>query len=124
MSDMRLPPLPQGTRRAHTVWTLSVRVAHMSPSSSGAGVRLSLLEGDCVGPTRPILKAGLSRARLFSLPVSPKTSVLFHHEKGVHSVDSGTNAPHHPAHVHEFVRPPRRHEKSFPFGGFGRSEER
>ena len=27
----------------------------MSPSSSGAGVRLSLLEGDCVGPTRPIL---------------------------------------------------------------------
>jgi hypothetical protein len=35
------------------------------------------------------------------------------------SVDTGTAAPHHRTHVHEFVRPSRRHEKSFPFGGFG-----
>jgi hypothetical protein len=51
----------------------------MSPSSCDAGAWLSLLEGDCVGPTWPSLKpgshepgfflmlvSGLSRARLFS----------------------------------------------------------
>src|SRR5258708_29198424 len=67
MSDMRSTPLLQVTWEAHNVWTLSFRVAHMSPSSSGAGVRLSLLEGDCVGPTRPILKAGLLMGPAFFL---------------------------------------------------------
>src|ERR1700744_2786634 len=65
MSEVPPGPALKGGRRAHNACTLSFRVAHMSPSSSGADVRLSLLEGDCVGPTRPILKAGLSRARLF-----------------------------------------------------------
>ena len=91
MSDMRLPPLLQSSRRAHSVRTLSFRVARMSPSSSGAGVRLSLLEGDCVGPTRPILKAGLLGARLFfcsdaaSFPARgfqcSRLSYGFHNEK-------------------------------------------
>src|SRR5271154_3839571 len=95
MSDMRSPPLLQGARRDHNVWTLSFRVALMSPSSSGAGVRLSLLEGDCVGPTRPILKAGLLRARLFFYrTVFPLCG--FHHEKNCRPVDSGTAAPHPP----------------------------
>src|SRR5580704_3081247 len=86
MSDMRLTPLLQGSREAHTALTLSFRVAHMSPSSSGAAVRLSLLEGDCVGPTRPILKAGLSRVRLFFARTSRIFSSVvpapdFHHGK-------------------------------------------
>src|SRR5215204_5171762 len=80
MTDMRLGRLPHGTDEDHTAYTLSGRVAHMSPSSSGAAVQLSLLEGDCVGLTWPIPQAGLSWARLFfcpSLPVeafSPKSS--------------------------------------------------
>jgi hypothetical protein len=31
--------LLQGAAKAHSVYTLSVRVAHLSPSSSGAGVQ-------------------------------------------------------------------------------------
>src|SRR3954467_4820974 len=65
MTDMRGGRLLRGTAPAHTVFTLRVRVAHLSPSSSGAEAQLSLLEGDCVGLTWPIPQAGLSRARLF-----------------------------------------------------------
>src|ERR1700676_3651963 len=65
MSDMRRGWLLRGTGAAHNALTLSIRVAHMSPSSSGADAQLSLLEGDCVGLTWPIPQAGLSRARLF-----------------------------------------------------------
>ena len=125
---MRLPPLLQGTRRVHSVFTLNFRVAHMSPSSSGAGVRLSLLEGDCVGPTRPILEAGLLGVRLFSFQFFPRARA-FHHEKAPRAffakfapprtnVDSGTGAPHHLFHDHESVRS-HSFEKSHPLGGLG-----
>src|SRR5689334_19071548 len=65
MSDMRPVCLRQAGARDHNVLILSVRVAHLSPSSSGAGVQESLLEGDCVGLTWPIPPAGLFWARLF-----------------------------------------------------------
>jgi hypothetical protein len=39
MTDMRLGRLMQAADEDHSVDTLSVRVAHMSPSSSGAEVQ-------------------------------------------------------------------------------------
>src|SRR5579864_1920753 len=66
MSDMRPGRLLHGGNADHTVGTLSFRVAHMSPSSSSAGAWLSLLEGDCVGPTWPILKPGSHEPGFFS----------------------------------------------------------
>jgi hypothetical protein len=48
------------------------------------------------------------------------SALRFHDEKDLRP--SLTTKPTHriiPIHDHEFVRPPRRHEKSFPFGGFG-----
>jgi hypothetical protein len=39
MTDMRSERLPQGAERDHTVRTLSIRVALLSPSSSGADVQ-------------------------------------------------------------------------------------
>jgi len=39
MSDMRLGRLPHSTDEDHSIRTLSDRVAHMSPSSSGAVVQ-------------------------------------------------------------------------------------
>jgi len=39
MSDMRLGRLLPGTDGDHTISTLIGRVAHMSPSSSGAAVQ-------------------------------------------------------------------------------------
>ena len=39
MSDMRLGLLPHSTDEDHSAQTLSGRVAHMSPSSSGAAVQ-------------------------------------------------------------------------------------
>jgi hypothetical protein len=39
MSDMLAGQLPQGAAGDHTVYTLSICVAHMSPSSSGASAQ-------------------------------------------------------------------------------------
>jgi hypothetical protein len=39
MTDMRLKRFTQGTDGDHSVSTLSIHVAHLSPSSSGAGVQ-------------------------------------------------------------------------------------
>jgi len=39
MTDMRGERLLHGIRGDHNVWTLSIRVAHLSPSSSGAKVQ-------------------------------------------------------------------------------------
>jgi hypothetical protein len=39
MTDMRSGRLPQGADADHTVLTLNVRVAHLSPSSSDAEVQ-------------------------------------------------------------------------------------
>jgi hypothetical protein len=36
MTDMRLGCLPHGAAKGHSIYTLSIRVAHLSPSSSGA----------------------------------------------------------------------------------------
>ena len=83
MSDMRHGRLLRGVEAAHNALTLSIRVAHMSPSSSGADAQLSLLEGDCVGLTWPIPQAGLSRARLFFMGTCFPGS----HEPGFFSCD-------------------------------------
>jgi len=39
MTDMRRGWLLQGATADHNVFTLSIRVAHLSPSSSGASVQ-------------------------------------------------------------------------------------
>jgi len=65
MTDMRLVWLPPCANGDHTLSTLSGRTVHLSPSSSGAGVQLSLLEGDCVGLTWPIPQAGLLEPGFF-----------------------------------------------------------
>jgi hypothetical protein len=39
MTDMRPGRFTQGTNGDHSVRTLSIRVAHLSPSSSGADVQ-------------------------------------------------------------------------------------
>jgi hypothetical protein len=39
MTDMRLGWLLQGVNEDHNVFTLNIRVAHLSPSSSGANVQ-------------------------------------------------------------------------------------
>src|SRR6185437_6640607 len=39
MTDMRLTQLPHGANAAHNIWTLSIGVTHLSPSSSGANAQ-------------------------------------------------------------------------------------
>jgi hypothetical protein len=73
---MRSTRLLHGGKADHSSSTLSFRVAHMSPSSSGAGARLSLLEGDCVGPTWPILKPGSHEPGFFLSEVLPGSHEL------------------------------------------------
>src|SRR3954466_15408128 len=66
MTDMRTAGLMHGANGAHSVFTLSVSRYALSPSSSGAETRLSLLEGDCVGLHGHYLKPGSQGPGFFS----------------------------------------------------------
>jgi hypothetical protein len=57
MTDMRHGRLLQVTGADHNRVTLSFRVAYV-PLLQWRGTQLSLLEGDCVGLSWPILKPG------------------------------------------------------------------
>src|SRR4051794_36275486 len=65
MTDMRTAVLMHGANGAHSVFTLSVSRYALSPSSSGAESRLSLLEGDCVGLHGHYLKPGSQEPGFF-----------------------------------------------------------